>query len=292
MEIKNKCEIKVVGLRRSGNHAIINWIMAQCFGTVCFLNDIDPDGNPFLSYQGKKLKGRKKRSLLSGDRLKLYIMGGGLFNPLRAFGGEGRKLCKKLTSFTLAALNKDFLLYSYENRPLKEIAQGKVEKFHDRSLGKSLHRFDILVLRDPFNMVASMLKKTDKTELKKYREASITNARLDLWKEYAREFLGLTNYLTNNKLVISFNKWTVNRQYRRSLAEKIGLKFTDHSMSSVSEFGKGSSFDGLKFNGQADKMKVLERWKEFETDEFYKNIFQDEEVAALSKEIFGDIIYA
>jgi len=137
-----------------------------------------------------------------------------------------------------------------------------------------------------------MLKKSDKIGSKKYRDASAANARLALWKEYAKEFLGFTNYLSNNKLVINFNKWVVDKEYRRTLAKKLGLNFNDHSMSSVSEYGKGSSFDGLKFHGQADRMKVLERWKEFESDKFYKSIFHDDEALSLSKEIFGDITYA
>jgi hypothetical protein len=232
---------------------------------------------------------KEKNNLPLHDRLKFYIMGGKIFDPLKAFGGEGRKAYKKLTASTIALLDKDFLLYSYENYSLQRILEGQVEKFHDRELGRSLNRFDILILRDPFNMVASMINKSDKSRKKDQQQSLIIKARLDLWKEYAREFLGLTNQLLNTKIVISFNKWVVDREYRKSLAQKLGLAFNDYSMSSVA--GQ-SSFDGRNFNGQAAKMKVLERWKEFETDEFYNDVFRDKEINSLAKEIFEDIIYA
>src|SRR3954452_23635037 len=45
----NETEIRVVGMSRSGNHAIINWILAQCRGRSCFLNCAEPGFNPFTS---------------------------------------------------------------------------------------------------------------------------------------------------------------------------------------------------------------------------------------------------
>ena len=43
----NAKEIRIVGLRRTGNHALINWIQKQAAGSL-FLNDLRVDCNPYL----------------------------------------------------------------------------------------------------------------------------------------------------------------------------------------------------------------------------------------------------
>lgn len=47
-----KKEIRFVGLRRSGNHAIINWILKQSEQPVLFYNNVYPN-NPFCKYPEK-----------------------------------------------------------------------------------------------------------------------------------------------------------------------------------------------------------------------------------------------
>ena len=43
----NENEIRVVGMSRSGNHAIINWILQGIRGPYCFLNCAEAGHNPF-----------------------------------------------------------------------------------------------------------------------------------------------------------------------------------------------------------------------------------------------------
>ena len=45
-------ELRVFGLRRSGNHAVINWIFQNSGGSVCFLNCVRPKHhlNPFIGF--------------------------------------------------------------------------------------------------------------------------------------------------------------------------------------------------------------------------------------------------
>jgi len=45
----NKKELLVVAMKRSGHHAIINWILQNTQGKTCFLNDIPPRTNPFVT---------------------------------------------------------------------------------------------------------------------------------------------------------------------------------------------------------------------------------------------------
>lgn len=65
----------------------------------------------------------------------------------------------------------------------------------------------------------------------------------------------------------------------------LGYKFTDKSYKIVSKQGGGSSFDGRKYNRHADKMDVLQRWKEYWKDKKFRDLFTPE-VIALANKIF------
>ena len=260
MKITNKSEIRVANLGRSGSHAVIRWIMALASGKACFLNDAKPNKNPFLSYSGNDLKGIDKKNL--------YLDGNG-----------------KITE-------KDLLMYSYEEYPLPLAFNREFEKNHDKFVGKSKNRYDIIILRDPFNFFASRIK------LEEYGIRSMhihvvdektKKLMIKFWKDYAKEFLGYTSYLKNNKVVVSYNRWFADENYKKELAKKLGLKYRFVPDKFVSKYGPGSSFDGRKFDGRASQMKVMERWKLYKNIPFYRSIFKDDELMSLSKKIFGKI---
>jgi len=262
MDVDNKCEIRVAGMQRSGNHAIINWIMKLCTGKICFLNNVDPLKNPYLTYKDKDLKNINEHDF---------------------------KLDKNKSG---KMIKKDYLIYSYEEYPLQEVFDEEFDKNHDKFIGKSLKKIDVLVLRDPYNFFASRIK---------LEEFGILNSRVhltdekskkivvNLWKEYAKEYLGNTKYLKNNKMVISYNKWNSDKKYRKFLAKKLKLQFKDLKDENMSKYGPGSSFDKFKYKGQAYKMKVLERWKVMKDYPFYRSIFEDKELVELSNKIFGNV---
>ena len=53
--IINEHEICVVALKRSGHHAIVQWLYANVDGGYLFLNQCSPAANPFdLKHIGKK----------------------------------------------------------------------------------------------------------------------------------------------------------------------------------------------------------------------------------------------
>ncbi|MEM9932421.1 MAG: hypothetical protein AAF824_02360 [Bacteroidota bacterium] len=60
---KGKAFIQVHGLQRTGNHAIINWMMKGWDGTVVFCNNLDPGIHP-KSAEVKHLKIGKGQSLI------------------------------------------------------------------------------------------------------------------------------------------------------------------------------------------------------------------------------------
>lgn len=239
--VVNRRELRVIGMSRSGNHAIINWIRNQSWGRVCFLNCAEPKTNPFES----------ARPLEHGSGIEANFPEFDLENERRGLFAE-----------------KDSLIFSHEDCFLGMVTRGAFEEQHDDFVGPSDRRIDILVLRDPFNLFASRLKAgysgvTRKTAIR-------------IWKQHAREFLGRGAYLKGEHVFISYNRWVTDRDYRRRLAEQLNLPFTDAGFEEVAHTGRGSSFDGLRYDGRASRMKVLERWKTFADDPEYRHLFDDE----------------
>lgn len=251
----NRQEHRIIGMSRSGNHAVINWILSQTSGRTCFLNCAEPKFNPFSSAR-----------------------------PL----DDRRCVIASYEDFDLAAelrgefSNKDLLIYSHEDCFLGTIAKGPFEESHDAMVGPSLRRTDVLILRDPFNLFASRLRAG-------FGEVSSETA-MRIWKQHAREFLGTRRYLKQRRVLINYNRWATERAYRRKIADQLGLDFSDSSRHHVPAAGNGSSFDGRRYHGSAGRMRTLERWTHFADDDAYAALF-DDEVRTLSQRIFGDVGY-
>lgn len=111
------------------------------------------------------------------------------------------------------------------------------------------------------------------------------NILIGLWKEYAEEYLGETNFLGADKIVISYNRWVTDVEYRKMLSEKMGLHFSDKGLNSF----WGVPFEGCLDNKNDQKLKVLERWKYYRENDYYNSIFEDKELMRLTNEIFGKI---
>jgi hypothetical protein len=182
-------------------------------------------------------------------------------------------------------------MYSYEDDFLDNIFTDCFERNHDRWVGKSENRFDVLLLRDPYNLFASRMKRESDNNDNRYSLLAVDEREtlIRLWKQYAREFLGETNYLRFNKTVISFNRWVSDQEYRRELAGRFGFEFSDATMEEVVPVGGGSSFDGARKHQSASEMKVLERWQHFRDVPAFRSLFEDPEIAQLSQAIFGEI---
>jgi hypothetical protein len=256
-EVINTKEIRVIGLRRSGNHAIINWMQKQQAGTIEHLNNIPLNGNPF----------RWKYIMLRD------------FAPDRFEREKNRIRQQAKGNF----IKKDCLIYSYEDHPITKITSPRVEHKHDFHFGKSLNRYDVLILRDPFNLIASRL------ENNMLPVKSFTQSVIDLWLEYAKEFLGETQYLPNRKVLINYNHWVADINYRREIAFKLDLPFTDAGINDVRPQGGGSSFDKRNFAGRATEMDVLGRWKHFTNNPLFLELLNHTELLNYSDRIFGHV---
>lgn len=262
MEYVNDTEIRVIGMSRSGNHAILQWILEQTPGRSLFLNCVEPKTNPYVS----------ARPLANGQR------GVASFEPFdleAAAGGDLRP--------------KEWLLYSYEDVFLGMVCSPAFEAEREDWVGRSRRRIDVLILRDPFNLLASRRRggfhrgsPDAPPDIVSERHA------VRIWKQHAREFLGERNHLGPGKVCIAYNRWTRSMTYRRELSRRLGLPFDDGAALRVPATAGGSSFDGMDADGEAHRMEVTRRWLHFAEDDDFRGLF-DPEVVELSDRIFGPL---
>jgi hypothetical protein len=254
-DIVNQREIRIVGMRRSGNHAITNWIRRQVRGEqIWYLNDVAPNVEPFR-YHYEYVK----------DLYPEYL------NRAHSCLQESHG---RLTP-------KDALILSYEDWPLPAMKGRRYERRHSIDIGRSQQRYDVLVLRDPFNLLASRLQKG----IRCCKKRSWSFSRL--WLAYAREFLGETNYLAQRFVPISYNDWFKDETYRAECAALLDLEGTDGGIEEVAGTGGGSSFSSREYNGRAQEMDVLNRWTVFRNDPEYLKAIRNPTLIEYAERIFG-----
>ena len=91
---------------------------------------------------------------------------------------------------------------------------------------------------------------------------------------------------------MKFDDWFANKTYRKKIAEQLNLNFSDAGLNTIMPMGwgkKGSSFDKMEYDGNAQKMKVLDRWKEYKDNpvEFTNVLKMNNELREMSEKIFG-----
>jgi hypothetical protein len=230
-------------LKRSGNHAIIGWLTSH--DRSIFFNNIIPIA-PIL-------KGEKE------------------FPPTEDFSTWlERKFRNRVHQF-IVLRRKPSIIVNLENHDIE------IDPFSNIPLPVT----NILILRDPFNMFSSRIRKASLVDNPAYpdRNGPAMQRVVNLWKIHAKEFLGETNFL-DNKVCIYFDKWYSDSKYRQEICCKLNLKFTDAGFTMVSKTGGGSSFEGTKFDGNSSRMDVLNRKKNLSVIEssLLESLFKDEEM--------------
>jgi hypothetical protein len=283
--VQNLYEWRVYGLRRSGNHAILSWAIDGYPGSVVHLNNIRKfNANPYRSFGQVAVKGISfwncKPQLFEGLK---YVIKRHILKRQEDVALFMHKDSKVNIDYIINFTPKTCLILSYENYRLDDECFIELESNHDLYVGQSQNLLDILILRDPFNLFASLLKSGR-------MRADNREYIVDLYKQYAREFLGDTQLLKHQKVCINYNKWFTDSAYRSDVAKKLGFSTSKQAYTKVPGIGGGSSFSGQDFNNKGDNMQVLERWKSYITDPFYRDSLNDIELRQLSDQIFGSVV--
>ena len=214
------------GLKRSGNHAIINWLLPQ--GRFLFFNDIVP--------------------------IEPILLGTGALPPpchYKEWLSKKISFKQKLTG----RLRRTTILVSVEDHELT------LMPFDPVPAGTR----NIILLRDPANFFASRIRKGFKINHPAYPRTNGSDMKrvVHLWKAYARECLNETAHL-ENKVVVYFPRWFGDQLYRESISHSLGLDFNDAGIGIVSGHGGGSSFDEMQYKATGTNMKVLDRFRQID----------------------------
>ncbi len=243
----NALEVQMLGLSRSGNHAIADWIFAQAPPPRLFLNCAEGGTDPFASCRplatGKGWRGEPDDTV-AADRMR--------------------------------HAHRSLLIHSYEDSPIDYVLSERLRQCHDAWLGPSRRSVFLLVLRDPFNLFASR---------RRMGRNLPTDFARNLWKSHARAALDPAQLLPAGSLVVLYNRWSADRAYRRHIADALGLEFCDRAADQVPSCAGGSSFDGTEFDGNAAAMATQDRWRHFANEEEFTTFF-DEEMVELSERLF------
>jgi len=120
----NERLIQFCGIQRSGNHAVIHWIISQQPLKTCFINGIQPHHNPWFNNWG--------------------------------IAYHNYDYWPRERDRAGALVSKQLLLCSYENQPLTHIFDPSFPL--QRYVGRSHRHTTVLLLRDPYNTFASWLQ--------------------------------------------------------------------------------------------------------------------------------------
>jgi hypothetical protein len=202
----------VNGIRRSGNHAIYNWISGHIPSSITYKNNAKYDE----IYKDKNPK------------------------------------------------NNEIAYYGLENH--WDLMDEIPHNFY-KEMFSADNVYFVNILRNPINNLASIMERGDFGVLGISPDNYVKR-----WRKQKDLYLNC-NIPGVTCVSINFDLWSLSKIYRDELAVSLGFINQDLGRENVSIEGNGSSFDKMKFNGQASRMKVNERWRSHYKDpRFHKVI--------------------
>jgi len=227
--LEPKSALQVFGMRRSGNHAVINWLLRNpakgSTGTI-FLNNCTAWRDPIDSRKSLEVNGKRR--------------------------GEKTETIRK-------AGTSPMVIVSYEDCAPPDPGAGK-PIMRGFSAGDVSHT--IIVFRSFLNWSASLLKKLRGNA--DYH--SVTRGRIMLRsiEQYGRILARLQQ---PGVVGICYDAWVNSPSYRSDLLEQLGLPVVDNALGNIQRYGGGSSFQQEALSGQ--DLGAHQRWVEMIEDSEY-----------------------
>jgi hypothetical protein len=203
-EAVNDTELKILGMRRSGNHAVIMWMMRAVQAGMpniehVFLNNCKISENAYR---------------LQSD-----------FRPPEYSDEEYRRIRARRNR---AYRPTGFLIRSYEDYDLSQFRTSENLAYY----GGSERRVRAVIIRDPLNLFASRLKVG-------YIDAKSKLSLVGLYLDHASALLR-----GSEELPILYNQWLMFGAYRENLLTELNIPGSDLPSDKAESFGPGSSFTG------------------------------------------------
>ncbi len=229
------------GMRRSGNHLAINWILGQVSGSAVLYNNIRQNAHPF------DVGMREYRVRWPNSRPKIIL--------------------------------------SYEDLAPSDIAAGPLSEFlSDRTRRHNATVQCGVILRDPYNLFASRLKKWPE----RFATQEAVKTQQDLYEVHAKLALNPEPVFGDAPVIpILYNQLVTDATYRRDLADSLKINSGDAGLDDVPVYGHGSSFDGYETEGANVRTGVFDRWKSSMDDPKFRDVVADEALQRRAQDIFG-----
>lgn len=226
--------LRVFGLRRSGNHAVINWLQRNApGGRALFFNNCALGRDPFASFRAVEIDGR----------------------PAGGARADPRRLARE-------AGDGAALILSYED------AMPDARRRHPVSTGidAAAVDFEVIVARGFLNWAASLVKKLqDNPDFTAPRRVGIV---LKAVGTYVRMLDILLAEQVPGVVAIRYDDWTVSPAYRAATLARLGFANRDDSLGAVQPYGNGSSFDDS--DATTGEPRTHTRWRQMEDDPEYR----------------------
>ncbi|KIN71375.1 hypothetical protein [Sulfitobacter guttiformis] len=232
------CALQVFGMRRSGNHAIIDWLMRN-----------SPDGATGGVFYNNCKFGK---------------------NPERAFGSldvydANREVTphKDITDKAriMQAGSAPMVIVSYEDRMPEP--QGQAQKASD-GFKNTDFSYQVIIYRSFLNWSASLLAK-----LKKNAGYGMTDRMRIMMLALNGYIEGLDKVASKREVrAICYDEWMTSECYRSETLASLGLPVRDLDRGNVRRYGGGSSFQGKGVS--ADNLGSTSRDAEMAEDPEYQ----------------------
>ena len=219
----------VFGMRRAGNHAIINWLLrnppANSTGTI-FMNNCGLRRSPFDSHKSLEVNGKRR--------------------------GRTIKYLPKAGAAPMVVI-------SYEDRPPPDPEDNKTIP-----PGFDISQIDhnIIVFRSFLNWSASLLKKLRINS--DYTAVSRGRIMLSSIERYGQM---LARLQSPGFVGICYDPWVISQGYRADVLKQLGLPVSDNTLGDMQRYGGGSSFPDKVLPDQ--DMESHKRWVHMVEDSEY-----------------------
>lgn len=164
----------------------------------------------------------------------------------------------------------EHVLVVFEDKRLRRITESPL-------LGRigGDRRKHLIVLRDPYNLVASRLERTRRRRNRDTHPRRVA----ELWPDHASH--------DETWIRCVYNRWFTQESYRRQVAAALDLPTCPPLPNRIARAGRGSSFDGVRYDGRVVEMPVLDRWRKFADDAEFQQYVNHPRLATLSDELCG-----
>ena len=177
------------------------------------------------------------------------------------------------------------IISNYEDMPRENWAMEEYPLWY----GGTKAIFQVIILRDPYNLLASRYAWKFPQGKRFREEAAYRQQLVDLWKDHARTYLDWEKRAAEGKVhyvAMNYNRWISDRTYRELQGQKLDLADPHAGLGEVPDFGGGSSFDGLKQKA-VDNKGYTTRFLGLLDQPDFTALFRDEELIDLADRIFG-----